>query len=67
MSKESDTVTYPMKFPRELLVDLDSLRKGEDDLPSRAEMVRRLIYRACKKAVRPMARGRPRRSEDIRP
>ncbi len=32
------------------IADLDALRKQEDDLPTRSEMVRRLIARAAGKA-----------------
>ena len=45
------TKTVPGKFFQarvndEFVSDLDELRKSEDDLPSRAEMLRRLIARA---------------------
>lgn len=36
-----------MRISAELVASLDELRKREDDLPSRSEMVRRLIERAA--------------------
>ncbi len=38
-----------MRISDEEKSDLDQLRKAEPDLPSRSEMVRRLIKRAVKK------------------
>jgi len=35
-----------MRISAEMMATLDELRKREDDLPSRSEMVRRLIDRA---------------------
>lgn len=67
MSKQKDMVTYPVKLPSGLLLDIDTLRKREDDLPSRAEMVRRLIYRAVGKPIAPLPVGRPSRREGVRP
>jgi|HubBroStandDraft_5_1064220.scaffolds.fasta_scaffold418292_1 hypothetical protein len=34
-----------MRVSAEFLRDLDALRKAEDDLPSRTEMIRRLVER----------------------
>ena len=39
-----------MRIKPELMLTLDDLRKNEPDLPSRSEMVRRLIERADKRA-----------------
>ena len=38
-----------MRCEPEFLATLDDLRRAEDDLPSRAEMLRRLVERATKK------------------
>lgn len=50
MSKDKEIV-YPVRFSKLDMSDLDGLRKREDDLPSRAEMVRRLVARASGRAV----------------
>ena len=44
-----------LRLPLELLKALDDLRRNEQDLPSRGEMVRRLITRAAE-----AAKGKPR-------
>ena len=38
-----------IRISTQALAALDQLRKNEDDLPSRAEMIRRLIERASEK------------------
>lgn len=38
-----------MRVSEEFLRDLDELRKRQDDLPSRSEMIRRLVEEALKK------------------
>lgn len=42
---EQDSILH-MRVSAEIKAKLDALRKLEDDLPSRSEMVRRLIERA---------------------
>lgn len=37
-----------MRVSEEFLRDLDELRKRQDDLPSRSEMIRRLVEEALK-------------------
>ena len=39
-----------MRVSEEFLRDLDELRKRQDDLPSRSEMIRRLVEEALKKS-----------------
>uniref|UniRef100_UPI00403FA7EC ribbon-helix-helix protein, CopG family n=1 Tax=Hyphomicrobium sp. ghe19 TaxID=2682968 RepID=UPI00403FA7EC len=41
-----------VRISTQALAALDQLRKQEDDLPSRAEMIRRLIERASEKKGR---------------
>jgi hypothetical protein len=43
---DNRTERFEMRMSASDLAALDRLRKGEDDLPSRAEMVRRLIVDA---------------------
>ena len=38
-----------MRVSEDFLRDLDELRKRQDDLPSRSEMIRRLVEEALKK------------------
>ena len=38
-----------MRVSEDFLHDLDELRKRQDDLPSRSEMIRRLVEEALKK------------------
>lgn len=40
---------FEMRMSAEELYALDKLRRAEDDLPPRAEMIRRLIIRASDK------------------
>ena len=37
-----------VRISEQLLIDLDDVRRHEKDVPSRAEMIRRLIERATK-------------------
>lgn len=41
-----DTEAVTLRLPREMLQALDDRRKLEDDLPSRPEMIRRLLSKA---------------------
>ena len=40
-----------MRVSEDFLRDLDELRKRQDDLPSRSEMIRRLVEEALKEAT----------------
>ena len=43
------TKQLQMRVSEDFLSDLDELRKRQDDLPSRSEMIRRLVEEALKK------------------
>jgi hypothetical protein len=45
---EQDAILH-MRVSGELKARIDLLRKAEPDLPSRSEMVRRLVDRACER------------------
>ena len=44
------TKQLQMRVSEDFLRDLDELRKRQDDLPSRSEMIRRLVEEALKRA-----------------
>jgi hypothetical protein len=46
---ENKTERFELRMASNELAVLDRLRKAEDDLPSRSEMVRRLIERAAER------------------
>ena len=39
---------FQMRISQQFLKDVDELRKREEDLPTRAELIRRLVDRAMK-------------------
>lgn len=39
---------FQMRISKQFIMDVDELRKMEDDLPTRAELLRRLVERALK-------------------
>ena len=39
---------FQMRISKEFMMGVDELRKMEDDLPTRAELLRRLVDRALK-------------------
>lgn len=43
--------TFTMRAPESFFEKLDELRRAQDDLPTRAEMVRRIVERAGAQAV----------------
>ena len=49
--------TLQMRLTPALKATLDELRKAEPDLPSRSEMLRRLIERAAADLKRPSRKG----------
>jgi len=38
-----DTEPVNLRLPREMILAIDELRRAEDDLPTRPEMIRRLL------------------------
>ena len=46
MSDTQKTARFELRIAADEIAALDRLRKAEDDLPSRAEMIRRLIVEA---------------------
>lgn len=49
--------TFTMRAPDGFFAKLDDLRRDEDGIPSRAEIVRRLVERASKKDVEAQTRA----------
>lgn len=43
-----DTEPVNLRLPREILSEVDARRKAEADLPTRPEMIRRLIAQSLK-------------------
>lgn len=39
---------FQMRISKQFIMDVDELRKREEDLPTRAELIRRLVERAMK-------------------
>lgn len=44
-----DTEPVTVRLPREMLEAIDARRRAEEDLPSRPEMIRRLVEKALAK------------------
>lgn len=40
---KADTASLTLRLPRELIAQLDELRRAEADLPGRQEMIRRIL------------------------
>ena len=50
MASTSKGTNFGFRITDELMADLDRLRREEPDLPSRGELIRRLIKRAAEAA-----------------
>jgi hypothetical protein len=46
------SMNFHMRTDAELMIRLDDLRRREPDVPPRAEMIRRLIEKACERQDR---------------
>jgi len=40
---KKDTEALTLRLPRELINQLDEVRRSEDDIPTRPEMIRRIL------------------------
>jgi hypothetical protein len=40
---KSDTEGVMVRLPREMIRQLDEVRRGQDDIPTRPEMIRRIL------------------------
>jgi len=40
---KKDTEALTLRLPRELISQLDEIRRNEDDIPTRPEMIRRIL------------------------
>ena len=54
---KKNTEPLTLRLPSEILTALDDLRRGIDDLPTRPEMIRRLLltHPDLAKLIRPLA------------
>jgi hypothetical protein len=54
---KKNTEPLTLRLPSEILTALDDLRRGIDDLPTRPEMIRRLLltHHDLAKLIRPLA------------
>ena len=47
----ADTEAVNLRLPRELLAALDDFRRGQDDLPTRPEAIRRILADALRAKI----------------
>ena len=40
---KKDTEALTLRLPREIIAQIDEIRRGEEDIPTRPEMIRRIL------------------------
>ena len=54
---KKDTEALTVRLPRDMIAQIDDVRRGEEDIPTRPEMIRRILQDWLETKGKPEARA----------